>query len=58
MTQYPLIQEGDLLVFEWGFLIDPQQSLSVTYSTWLRVNFLGSSTGEYPRCDNIYLMIS
>jgi hypothetical protein len=33
MTQYPLIQEGDLLVFEWGFLIDPQQSLSVTRST-------------------------
>jgi hypothetical protein len=35
MTQYPLIQEGDLLVFEWGFLIDPQQSLSVTRSTRL-----------------------
>jgi hypothetical protein len=25
-----LLKKGDLLVFEWGFLIDPEQSLCVT----------------------------
>jgi hypothetical protein len=28
-----LLKEGGLLVFEWRFLIDPEQSLSVTHST-------------------------
>jgi hypothetical protein len=32
--------------------------LCVTRSTPLRVNFLGSSRGKYPCCNNICLMIS
>jgi len=31
--RYTLLQEGDLLVFEWRFLVDPEQSLCVTRST-------------------------
>jgi hypothetical protein len=30
MTQYPLMQEGDLLVFEWLILLDPKQPLSIS----------------------------
>ena len=51
----PLLQEGDLLVFEWRFLIDSKQLLCITRSTWLRVNFVGSSRAKVPCCNNTYL---